>query len=103
RALFPDPGAFVDRHGTGPTSLSTLQTILGETRQRGWAREDGEVTPGFASVAAAVTDRHRMPVAGLAVTWPTDRGPAPDVEQVVAAVRETAQRLSRRLGGDEAT
>ena len=48
RALYPDRGAFVDRHGKGPTSLSALRTILTETRQGGHATEDGEVTPGTA-------------------------------------------------------
>src|SRR6478735_4135153 len=72
RALFPDKDAFVDRHGNGPTSLSALRVLLAETRQRGYAAEDGEVTPGFASVAAVVTDHNDLPVAGVAVTWPTD-------------------------------
>src|SRR5690348_5146401 len=54
RALYPDRSAFVDRHGTGPASLGALRALLVETRQRGYAVEEGEVTPGFASVAAAV-------------------------------------------------
>ena len=54
RALYPDRAAFVDRHGQGPTSLSALRSILSEARQRGHATEDGEVTPGFASVAVAI-------------------------------------------------
>src|SRR3954466_2484743 len=36
RVLYPDRAAFVDRHGLGPTSPSTLRTLLGETRQRGY-------------------------------------------------------------------
>ena len=53
----------------GPTSLSALRTLLTETRQRGYAVEDGEVTPGLASVAAAVLDHNGHPVAGVAVTY----------------------------------
>src|SRR5918997_1358355 len=34
RAIYPDRGAFVDRHGKGPASLSALRAILSETRQR---------------------------------------------------------------------
>ncbi len=98
RALFPDKDAFVDRHGKGPTSLSALRTLLAETRQRGYADEDGEVTPGFASVAAVVTDHNDLPVAGVAVTWSTE-GEAPSLPRVVQATRSTADRLSRRLGG----
>ncbi len=98
RALFPDKDAFVDRHGKGPTSLSTLRALLSETRQRGYAAEDGEVTPGFASVAAVVTDHNALPVAGVAVTWST-ADEAPDHRRLVQATRSTADRLSRRLGG----
>ncbi|MFN8192968.1 MAG: IclR family transcriptional regulator [Nocardioidaceae bacterium] len=97
RALFPDRGAFVDRHGLGPTSLSTLRSLLVETRQRGYAVEDGEVTPGFASVAAAVLDHNGHPVAGLAVTFPAEEVPDPD--GLAGAVRRGATALSQRLGG----
>jgi DNA-binding IclR family transcriptional regulator len=101
RALFPDRSAFVQRHGIGPTSPSALRAELVETRQRGYAMEDGEVTPGFASVAAAVLDHTDHPVAGVAVTYPSEPGtPAPtSVEELVAAVRATAERLTLRIGG----
>lgn len=96
RALYPDLTAFVDRHGTGPRSLSELRAVLSETRQRGYAVEAGEVTPGFASVAAAVLDHNDHPVAGLAVTYPVgEADPAP----LAAAVRRTAQALTARIGG----
>ena len=36
----PLAGAFVERHGAGPTSLSALRSLLTETRQRGYAVED---------------------------------------------------------------
>ncbi len=97
RALYPDRSAFVDRHGLGPTSLGALRTVLAETRQRGYAAEDGEVTPGFASVAAAVLDHNGHPVAGIAVTWPAADPPTAPAE-VVAAVRRTAEATSRRIG-----
>ena len=97
RALYPDRSVFVDRHGSGPSSPSALRTLLSETRQRGHALEDGEVTPGFASVAAAVLDHNGHPVAGVAVTYPV--GERPDVARLADHVRRTAAALSRRLGG----
>jgi DNA-binding IclR family transcriptional regulator len=97
RALFPDRSAFVDRHGVGPTSLSALRTLLAETRQRGYAVEQGEVTPGFASVAAAVLDHNQHPVAGVAVTYPVDAGV--DVDRAVRATQVCADTVTRRLGG----
>ena len=96
RALFPDRAAFVDRTGRGPTSLSALRTLLAETRQRGYATEDGEVTPGFASVAAPVLDHNAHPVAGVAVTFPTSDA---DADALAPGVRRVADALSRRLGG----
>jgi DNA-binding IclR family transcriptional regulator len=97
RALYPDRSAFVDLHGSGPSSPSALRTLLAETRQRGHAVEDGEVTPGFASVAAAVLDHNAHPVAGVAVTYPVDESPS--VERTADHVRRTARALTRRLGG----
>lgn len=97
RALYPDRSAFVDRHGIGPGTLSALRPLLAETRQRGFAVEEGEVTPGFASVAAPVLDHNQHPVAGVAVTWETRH--APQVAELAEAVRRTAAGLSRRIGG----
>ncbi|MFL6133752.1 MAG: IclR family transcriptional regulator [Nocardioidaceae bacterium] len=100
RALYPDRNAFVDRHGAGPRSPSALKTVLAETRQRGYAVEHGEVTPGFASVAAAVLDHNAHPVAGVAVTYPDDAGL--DVGAAVVATTRCARALTRRIGGDPA-
>jgi DNA-binding IclR family transcriptional regulator len=104
RALFPDRSAFVDRTGVGPAGLPDLRRVLAEVRRRGHAVEDGEVTAGLSSVAAAVHDHTGHPVAGVAVTYPTDPGSAPartvaDHEALVTAVRATAAELTRRLGG----
>ena len=98
RALYPDRTAFVDRHGRGPQSPSALRSLLSETRQRGYATEDGEVTPGFASVAGEVVFgpqrhpawRHRHHL----------RDPERvNLEALVDAVSGTARAVSRRLGG----
>jgi DNA-binding IclR family transcriptional regulator len=96
RALHPSRDAFVERHGKGPTSLTALRTLLSETRQRGYAVEDGEVTPGLASVAAPVLDHNRHPLAGVAVTFEIGTADEPAVRD---AVRRTAATLSRRVSG----
>jgi DNA-binding IclR family transcriptional regulator len=100
RALYPDRSAFVDRHGSGPLTPAALRAELAATRQRGHATEDGEVTPGFASVAAPVLDHNGHPVAGIAVTWPTHEADVPpDLSGLTDAVRRTAAALTQRLGG----
>jgi DNA-binding IclR family transcriptional regulator len=101
RALYPDRAAFVTRHGSGPSSPSALRALLVETRQRGHALEDGEVTPGFASVAAAVLDHNGHPVAGVAVTYPSEE--QPDPAELAGQVRRAAAGLTRRLGGTPVT
>jgi DNA-binding IclR family transcriptional regulator len=95
RALFPDRSAFVQRHGNGPGSLSALRTLLTDTRQRGYAVEEGEVTPGFASVAAAVLDHNDLPIAGVAVTYQVDL--AAELPDLVTHVLATAATLTRRI------
>ncbi|MGN6722901.1 MAG: IclR family transcriptional regulator, partial [Marmoricola sp.] len=97
RALFPDRDAFVSRHASGPTTLSALRTILTETRQRGYANEDGEITPGFASVAVPVLDHNSVPVAAVAVTYSS--ADAPPLDVLVERVRATGALLSRRIHG----
>ncbi len=97
RALFPDPAAFVSRHAEGPATLAQLTAVLAETRQRGYATEDGDVTPGFASIAAPVLDSAGYPVAAVAVTYESER--AVDIDEVVRRVAATADTLTRRLGG----
>ena len=97
RALFPDRSAFVQRHDRGPTTPSGLRALLADTRQRGHAVEDGEVSPGFASVAAPVLDHNGLPVAAVAVTWPTDE--SVEAAAVVEAVMDTARVLTRRIRG----
>jgi DNA-binding IclR family transcriptional regulator len=70
------------------------------TRQRGHATEDGEVTPGLRSVAAAVLDHNGHPVAGVAVTFPgEDAGDVRTSAQVATAVIATAERLTHRVSG----
>lgn len=100
RALYSQTSDFIDRHGAGPRSLSALRRVLSDTRQRGYAVEDGEVTPGLASVAVAVLDHNEHPVAAVAVTYPHDEG---DQQRIAEAVSATATALTRRIGGRTAS
>lgn len=98
RALFPSADAFVQRHGVGPTSLSGLRRELVATRARGYAVEDGQVTPGLASVGSAVLDHTGHPVAAVAVTYPVEHVDPAARAEVVELVRSCAAELSVRLG-----
>ena len=96
RALFPDATAFVERHGAGPQRLSELRRMLLEVRRTGHASEDGEVTPGFASVAAAVHDHagRARPRASRSPSPPT-RWTAPGAGSSPRVARASAE-LTRR-------
>ncbi|MFI9508076.1 IclR family transcriptional regulator [Nocardia sp. NPDC052566] len=102
RALYPRAVSFVRRTDRGPSSLATLRTMLATERRRGWASEDGYVTPGFASVAHAVFDFGHRPIAAISVTMrhhcATDPCDA-DWSGLAAQVRATADDLTRRIGG----
>lgn len=100
RALFPDPSAFVQRtEAGGPRSLTALRRDLAEVRRRGFATEDGEVTPGFSSVAAPVTDHQLHPVAGVAVTFVSADMDSEGRVELAGRVKATAAELTRRMGG----
>jgi DNA-binding IclR family transcriptional regulator len=99
RALFPDAGAFVERHCAGPRTPAELRRVLDRVRAAGHASEDGEVTPGQSSVAAAVHDHMGRPVAGAAVTFPSDQLDADARRQLARRVAAAAGELTRRIGG----
>nr|WP_245958731.1 IclR family transcriptional regulator [Microbacterium bovistercoris] len=94
RALYPDASSFTERTGRGPRKPSELRELLRMVRQSGVATEDGEITEGFRSVAAAVTDHAGWPAAAIAVTW-TDT--AVDAGRTADAVVEAAEVLSQRV------
>lgn len=98
QALFPDASAFVTRHGIGPTTPSDLRSVLSATRQRGYAVELGEVTPGLGSVARAVLDHNDLPAAAVAVTYPVEERSAAEVDHIVAEISRTVGELSIRIG-----
>jgi DNA-binding IclR family transcriptional regulator len=99
RALFPDRGALAVRTGLGPTSPRELRRLLAATRERGHATEDGEVTLGYASVAAAAFDHTGRPIAGVAVTVRSGADAPERLAALVPAVTATAQDLTGRLRG----
>lgn len=97
RALYPQSDFLHVRTGEGPTTLVELRDVLARTRQRGYAVEEGSVTPGFASVAVAVTDRHGFPVASVASTWNSHTASAGILDKALEACHLTATKLQQRL------
>ncbi|HEY0637005.1 MAG TPA: IclR family transcriptional regulator C-terminal domain-containing protein, partial [Pseudonocardiaceae bacterium] len=78
----------------------------GAERRRGWAVEDGHVTPGFASVAAPVLDHGGRPTAAVGVTFPHEcpGHPGRGLDRDDRAGDEpgrAAHRITERAGREE--
>lgn len=99
RALWPHRRDLVRRHERGPASLTDLRRELVETRRRGWAREDGSVTPGFASVATAVLDHNGHPQAAVALTFPSAEADEATRAVLATRVAEASGRIARHIHG----
>ncbi|MFC9438711.1 IclR family transcriptional regulator [Nocardia sp. NPDC057030] len=102
RALFPSASSFVRRTERGPNSLASLRTVLAVERHRGWASEDGHITPGFASVAYPVFDHNQRPIAAISVTFRHHCEATPcqaDWTPLADRLRTAADSLTQRIGG----
>lgn len=98
RALYPHRDSLIRRQGPGPATLAELDALLADARARGWSHEDGDVTSGYASVAATAVDRHGYPAAAIGVTYRS----VPDaaaVDVLGAAVASAAAAVTARLLG----
>jgi DNA-binding IclR family transcriptional regulator len=92
-ALFPSRSALQRRNDAGPASLTQLRRTLQTTRERGYAEEDGFVTPGLASVATAVLDHARQPIAAVALTFPAGEAPEAPAVHTQRAAKQIAARI----------
>lgn len=101
RALFPDASSLAQRDGGGPSSLAALGRVLVQTRRDGYATEDGEVTPGFSSLAVAVCDHTAHPVASVALTWPSAEIDEHQRDELHTQTAGVAAHLRRLVGGPE--
>lgn len=99
RAIYPHESALVVGNRGGPATIAELDRLLVTVRQRGFATENGQVTAGLSGIGMAVMDRDGHAVAGVAVTFETDRVSSERRVELVEAVRRAATTLTRRLGG----
>ncbi len=98
RALYPHKRQLTLRTEVGPSALAELDTVLAQTRERGWATELGEITPEYASVGAAAVDRNEYPAAAIGLTFRADAADNAWTE-LGSATAETTASLSARLSG----
>jgi DNA-binding IclR family transcriptional regulator len=79
------------------TTLVQLEGDLRATRARGYAVDNEELTPGVFGIAAPIRNREGRAVAALGVSGPSVRFTPMAMQQMGAAVVETAERISAEL------
>ncbi|RVU23237.1 IclR family transcriptional regulator [Streptomyces antnestii] len=78
------------------TTVPELERELAATRRRGWAVDDGELSPSIGSCAAVVFDPERQPVAAVSVWGPRERI-SQRMGRIGPLVASTADALTLRL------
>ena len=80
------------------TTKAKLRRELAEVREQGYALAVDELEVGLAAVAAPIRNAHGDVIASLSVSGPTFRLGELRVKELVAAVLDAADEVSRRLG-----
>jgi DNA-binding IclR family transcriptional regulator len=98
--LYPSAKELLGGALSGPRTPIELRRVLSDVRSAGVASEQGEVTPGQASLARAVVDAVGYPVAAVAVTYPADYGSPGLLEDVKRHLDRTVRALTQRLSSE---
>lgn len=80
------------------TSKTVLRDELKQIRAHGFAMNRGEHLHGVGAIGAPIFDRNGAAVASISVAFPLYLVPEDRWPSIAAAVMETAQAISRRLG-----
>jgi DNA-binding IclR family transcriptional regulator len=87
------------RTSRGPASVAELERSLSDTRERGWATEDGDIDLAYASVAAVVLDHNDYPAAAVGLTFRRTLVDEAQWARFGRAVAAASATLSRRIRG----
>lgn len=106
-ATWPDDAieALVERHGLRPMTRQSLRSLedvreeITRIRERGYAYDNEEFTPGMRCVAAVVWSSSGEPLGGLSVSALALRLAPKDMPAVGQKVRELALELTKVIGG----
>jgi len=80
------------------TDLRKLERHFMEIRRQGFAFDKGEYEEGFHAVGSPILDYQNRPVASLSIAGPPQRITGASNSSIVSALKETAQKISSRLG-----
>ena len=91
--------AFASAGRRAPVSRVALQRKLQQTRKTGYARSVEETTKGACGIAAPLFDASGAVVGAIAISGPTTRLTATDLERHAKHLLTCAKVLTREIGG----
>lgn len=92
---FPEPRA--------RNSVQTLERLMADIRKcrnEGYSVDNQEVSDGMICYGCAVLDAANQPIAAVAVSLPVDDPILKNKDQVIANIKDIAERISMRLGAN---
>jgi IclR family acetate operon transcriptional repressor len=93
------PKSLVRHTPSTRTTLSALRLDLAETRLRGYAVDDQELSPEVRCVAAPIFDLRGKPVGSIGMSGPISRMELPRIPILGTLVAGAAAEITRQLGG----
>ncbi|MBQ7164063.1 MAG: IclR family transcriptional regulator [Clostridia bacterium] len=84
-----------------PNTMTNVEDIIKESRlnkERNYAVDNEEMTLGMRCIATNIYDFNGKVVAAIGISGPTNRLPSDKIPDCIAAVMETANNISRKLG-----
>ncbi|MGD2026898.1 MAG: IclR family transcriptional regulator [Anaerolineales bacterium] len=95
-ALLPEPlPAYTNKT---ITQLHTLDQILAQVRDQGYAIVHEEFQEGLSAIAAPIRDHTGKVVAAVSISGPTYRAGPDQIDQFIGILQETAKEISTNLG-----
>jgi DNA-binding IclR family transcriptional regulator len=91
------PAALTER---SPGSIASLLDVARETRQRGYALEEGQSYEGITSLGAPVLNALNRPLAAVMISLPTEAFVGEARATLASTIVAISERLSRRMGAD---
>lgn len=80
--------------------LPALMSDIVSTRERGWAINDAEHTPGMRCVAAPIFDSSGRAVAAMSISGPIARVPYERLEALGSLLKQAMIEITAGVGGD---
>jgi len=91
----------LDFHQYTPHTITSAERLLKDlelARRKGYSTSNGERTLGVRAIAAPVFDRNGDVAGAICVLGPSDRLTRNKMQEVIAKIAESSEKLSRELG-----